>query len=319
VDRTGWGSGNAMALIITGSGRRTAEAFDGTVDPVLHIKYQVGGPATNRPPVAAAGADQTVLLADGATVSGSMTDDGLPDPPATVTTTWSMTSGPGEVTFGDPGAVSTAATFSATGSYVLRLTASDSELTGQDELTVDVVDETTPVTVNIPVTASTDDAEEKPSGSMRLASSDLELVTEGTTVQKIGLRFAGVTVPAGATILGAYVQFTVDEVSTDVASLTVQGQAADNPPTFSTTSLDVSSRQRTLAAVGWTPPAWNTVGASGPDQRTADLSSVVQEIVDRTGWGSGNAMALIITGSGRRTAEAFDGTVDPVLHIEYQL
>jgi len=47
---------------------------------------------------------------------------------------------------------------------------------------------------------------------------------------------------------------------------------------------------------------------------------VIQQVVDRPGWASGNAMAFIITGSGHRTADAFEGGAAnaPLLHIEYQ-
>ena len=57
-----------------------------------------------------------------------MTDDGLPNPPAAVTTTWSTISGPGTVTFGNASAVDTTASFSQAGTYVLRLTADDGAL-----------------------------------------------------------------------------------------------------------------------------------------------------------------------------------------------
>jgi len=45
---------------------------------------------------------------------------------------------------------------------------------------------------------------------------------------------------------------------------------------------------------------------------------VLQEVIDRPDWVSGHALVLIVTGSGRRTAEAFDGEPQaaPVLHIE---
>jgi hypothetical protein len=46
---------------------------------------------------------------------------------------------------------------------------------------------------------------------------------------------------------------------------------------------------------------------------------VLQEIVSRPGWTPGHAVAVIITGSGTRTAEAFNGTAAPVLHVEYTL
>jgi hypothetical protein len=44
---------------------------------------------------------------------------------------------------------------------------------------------------------------------------------------------------------------------------------------------------------------------------------VIQEIVNRSGWASGNALALIVTGTGERVAESYDGSAAPELHIEY--
>jgi hypothetical protein len=44
---------------------------------------------------------------------------------------------------------------------------------------------------------------------------------------------------------------------------------------------------------------------------------VIQEIVGRGGWSQGQAIALIITGTGKRTAEAVDGTAAPILHVEF--
>ena len=37
-------------------------------------------------------------------------------------------------------------------------------------------------------------------------------------------------------------------------------------------------------------PAWTTVGDSGADQRTPDLSNLLQKVIDRSGWVSGNAV-----------------------------
>jgi len=86
----------------------------------------------NLAPDVDAGPDQAVRLPNSANLDGTVTDDGLPDPPGAVTVTWVMQSGPGAVTFGDAHAVDTTASFSAAGSYVLKLYASDSQLTGQD-------------------------------------------------------------------------------------------------------------------------------------------------------------------------------------------
>ena len=67
-----------------------------------------------------------------------MTDDGLPS--GTLTTTWSAVSGPGDVSFADVAAVDTSATFSTTGTYLLRLTADDGELTASGDVPITVTD-----------------------------------------------------------------------------------------------------------------------------------------------------------------------------------
>ncbi len=61
-----------------------------------------------------------------------MTDDGqvLPTP----TLTWSQVSGPGTATFTAPTALTTSVSFSAAGTYVLRLSAYDGALTGSTTL-----------------------------------------------------------------------------------------------------------------------------------------------------------------------------------------
>ncbi|MEI2302524.1 hypothetical protein MKZ91_31295, partial [Ensifer sp. MJa1] len=64
------------------------------------------------------------------------------------------------------------------------------------------------------VVASADDAEERSSGSMSLNSSDLELTVDDGVGQTVGIRFIGIDIPKGAIITNAYIQFTVDEVST---------------------------------------------------------------------------------------------------------
>jgi hypothetical protein len=91
--------------------------------------------AFNLRPVVSAGPDLTVTLPAAATLAGSATDDGLPFPP-TLTSTWSKVRGPGAVTFADPTAPATTATFSRPGSYVLRLTANDTAVSVSDDVNV---------------------------------------------------------------------------------------------------------------------------------------------------------------------------------------
>ena len=109
-----------------------AYAFD-----VFMLKETAGGGPFNLVPVVNAGADQSIIVANAATLSGTATDDGLPEPPA-LTTQWSRKSGPGTVSFANASALQTTATFSAPGSYVLTLTASDGLLQASDDVAITV-------------------------------------------------------------------------------------------------------------------------------------------------------------------------------------
>ena len=231
---------------------------------------------------------------------------------------------PGTVTFGGANALNTSASFSQPGSYVLRLTADDSQLSTSDDVTI-TVNPTggggggTPSTIDVRVSSNSDDAEERADGNVALNSSDLELVFDKGGNQTVGMRFNGINIPQGATITNAYLQFQVDETSSIATSITIRGQASDNPGTFTTASGNISTRPTTGASANWSIPVWNTVGQAGANQRTPDLSPLIQEIVAQLGWSSGNSLVLIITGSGERLAEAYNGDVNgaPLLHVEF--
>lgn len=169
--------------------------------------------------------------------------------------------------------------------------------------------------VDIQISSGTDDAEESASGAVTLGSSDLEL-TEDSTEQRVGMRFPGVDIPRGATITAAYLQFTADESHSLPADLLVRAQAADSAPGFTANAQDISSRPLTSAGATWQPPAW-TEGDAGAAQRTTDLSAVVKEVVDRSGWASGNALVFVITGTGKRVAESFEGGAGVRVRIEW--
>ncbi|HEV8542937.1 MAG TPA: lamin tail domain-containing protein [Verrucomicrobiae bacterium] len=93
---------------------------------------------SNQAPTANAGPDLTVNAGETAALRGTAGDDGLPNPPGVFNASWSIVSGPGSVTFGDSHAPATTATFSAGGTYVLRLNVTDGELTASDDVQVTV-------------------------------------------------------------------------------------------------------------------------------------------------------------------------------------
>lgn len=176
-------------------------------------------------------------------------------------------------------------------------------------------------TISILISTGSDDVEERISrnGSVQIASSDLELGVDDTVLQAVGLRFQGVPIPPNATVQSAFLQFTVDETNSDPATLTIAAQASDNAPAFSEVQYDVTARSQTSKTVTWNAPNWPAAGLSGQDQRTPDLSGMVQEIIDRPGWDEGSAMVFVITGTGTRTAEASTGAEGgaPLLSVTF--
>ena len=112
----------------TGSASATAQV---TVNPIPPP------PPVNQAPAMTAGAPQTITLPSSATLGGTVSDDGLPTGVA-LTIAWSQVSGPGTVTFSTAASVTTTASFSLPGTYVLRLSASDSLLSGSADVTITV-------------------------------------------------------------------------------------------------------------------------------------------------------------------------------------
>jgi hypothetical protein len=106
---------------------------------------------TNTPPTVNAGSDLVVTLPAIASLSGTASDDGIPS--GILNPTWSKVSGPGTVSFGSPNSLSTMATFSTNGTYVLRLTVSDGALSSHDD--VQVVANARPHIVTPPATTNT--------------------------------------------------------------------------------------------------------------------------------------------------------------------
>jgi RHS repeat-associated protein len=92
----------------------------------------------DQPPSVNAGPGDAITLPQTATLNGSATDDGHPNPPGAVTTLWTQMSGPGTVVFGNASAVKTTASFSQDGIYVLRLTANDGFLSASSDVTITV-------------------------------------------------------------------------------------------------------------------------------------------------------------------------------------
>ncbi len=134
------------------------------------------------------------------------------------------------------------------------------------------------------------------------------------------MRFNNVAIPKGSTIVNAYLQFQTDETNSEPTALSIQGQDDSNALTGTSTNGDISNRASPdVTVVSWNPVPWTIRGEAGPNQQTPDITSVIQEIVSRLGWSDGNSLVVIITGTGKRVAESYDGVPAgaPLLHVEY--
>jgi hypothetical protein len=87
------------------------------------------------PPKVSAGTNQTITLPAAAALTGTASNG---NSGAALTLAWSLASGPGKVTFSNPTALSTTATFSVSGTYVLSLTATSGGLSASSNVTITV-------------------------------------------------------------------------------------------------------------------------------------------------------------------------------------
>jgi hypothetical protein len=169
--------------------------------------------------------------------------------------------------------------------------------------------------------ASSDDAEQENDEIDSLFDDDIDAGWEGDpedfNVLSCGLRFQNICIPKGARIDSAFIVVYSHEAKTaeDVAELTIFGNDVDDAETFTEDAL-ITDRTYTSEDVEWTvAEEWGLWS----EERTPDLSNIVQEIVDRDGWNFGNSLAFIIQGENQgasevenaREFESFENIADP--------
>jgi len=173
---------------------------------------------------------------------------------------------------------------------------------------------------------STDDAEQENDEVDSYYDDDLDAGWEGAPEDQnlltLGLRFTDINVLQGSDIDSAFVVFHAHEGKSaeDVAELTIVGEATDNAVTFDEDNFNenylLTDRPQTTAQVEWTVDEdWDI----WQPYKTSDIGSIIQEIVDRSGWEEGNAIALIFlpedqgpsTVENAREFTSFENIADP--------
>ena len=130
------------------------------------------------------------------------------------------------------------------------------------------------------MSSSSDDAEQRDDGTMFTAGDDLDFMADASVRRThVGMRWTNVAIPQGATITKAYIEFAVDETGSSPTDLNFNTEAVNNAGTFTSSSNNISQRATSSATVSWNSvPAWNIVGSR---HQTPDLSSIIQEVVNR--------------------------------------
>jgi type IV pilus assembly protein PilY1 len=153
--------------------------------------------------------------------------------------------------------------------------------------------------------------------TMSLTSSNLWLGNSAST-SYTGLRFGSVNIPRGTTIKSAYVKVYSQTTQWIQLSFSINGEATGNSSTFGSSLL--SSKALTSAQVSyssnenWTANSWYNL---------SDITSIIQEIVNRSDWNANNSLSLIMKGTGsaygRKFIYSFDGgsAYAPQLVINY--
>ena len=175
-------------------------------------------------------------------------------------------------------------------------------------------------TINLQVGAGADDGF-KYDASWTSVDTALDMGEYNTNSRSSWMRFAGVTIAQGATIDVATLTFTARlSQSGATVNLTIQGEDADNA-TQVTSAADYNGRAKTTASVAWNAvAAWTAESTYSP----ADLKTIIQEIINRGGWSSGNAVSIFVqdnasSASAFRPGYSYDGstTKAPKLDITY--
>jgi hypothetical protein len=167
------------------------------------------------------------------------------------------------------------------------------------------------------IDVSYDDGEFQNEAIDKLYDDDLDMGWEGEdlNVMTTFLRFQNVEIPQGAVIESATLDIFAHEDEADEARVTIFAESADNSAAFIESEL-ITDRTWTTSSVPWiiTEPwtIWQPYASP-------DFKAVVQEVVNRAGWASGNALTLFLRGENQgaslldnaRDFESFENIEDP--------
>lgn len=142
-------------------------------------------------------------------------------------------------------------------------------------------------TENEGITIGTDDCDESGFGTVDTTSvvADLSQLQWGA-----GFRFQNVDIPQGSTINSAVLKLQMADYDCALGGCNndIYGVDADDTSTWGA-GYKPSSQAKTTATLAWDETTTGTWTA-----RSHDVQAIVQEIVNRGGWSSGNSMSFLV-------------------------
>ncbi len=185
-----------------------------------------------------------------------------------------------------------------------------------------------PDEMRLTVQDGADDGEEQPDGTVSVGSSDLELVTDAAQ-QTVAMRFNRVHIDQNRKILQAHLQLTCDEKVDEKVAADAEAAKAEvvlgiedtaNSAPLQEAAKNLSSRALHAEKVSWALPVWEKEGEAGDKQKSPEVTNLLRHVINRADWASGNALTLVVTGTGKRVAKAAEGGAEtsPALLVKLE-
>lgn len=174
-------------------------------------------------------------------------------------------------------------------------------------------------TLNLQVNASANDGDQNSNGLSGTITRTEVRIGNDSQPKVGGLRFTSVSIPNGASITSATLTITwaatYSTGNTIVATL--YGEAADNSAVLTVADNNISGRANTTANVA--SGSLSSVVLDG--EKAWDVTAIIQEIVNRAGWTSGNALSLLMRDAGSTSSEwqdawSYDGSTTKAAKLD---
>lgn len=162
--------------------------------------------------------------------------------------------------------------------------------------------------------ASANDGDKRSGGAWTYTENDIES-GDSLGTHTVGLRFSGVGIIQGSTInsaiLKGYTAGVSGQSGSEIVRIKIYGIDEDQTADFTS---DPTGRPKTTANADWDFEPSVSISS----QTSGSIVSLVQEIVDRGGWSSGNEMGFLLEDDGSDTVAqvwyAYNG--DPTKDFE---